>query len=134
MPGLIISCIIVALGPRYKVSGGRSFTRRSARVSRASFASVGLQLALRPHSFDWWATLLNLLTLLFYRNNQRHFIWPEFTSVPSTPQVGLALPLPKDGIESRYHCHFTRREGMHGVNLTLAGTKNRKPIRWKQRF
>jgi hypothetical protein len=53
---------------------------------------------------------------------------------PGKPRRRLALPLPKDGIESRYLCHFTRREGMHGVNLTLAGTKNRKPILWKQRF
>lgn len=44
----------------------------------------------------------------------------------------LALPPLKDGIECRHFRHFTRREGMHSVNLTLAGTKKRKPIRWKQ--
>jgi hypothetical protein len=48
-----------------QVTGGRSFTHGSARVSRASFASVGLQLALRPYSFDWWATLL-IYSLYFF--------------------------------------------------------------------
>ena len=44
----------------------------------------------------------------------------------------LAFLWPEDGIECRDLDHFTCREGMHGSNVTLVGTKKRKTIRRKQ--
>jgi hypothetical protein len=54
--------------------------------------------------------------------------------VMEQPSVRLVLPPPKDSIECRYLYHIPRREGMHGVNMTRAGTKQRKTIRWKEHF
>ena len=47
-------------------------------------------------------------------------------------QVMLAFLWPEDGIECRHLDHFTCRDGMHGLNVTLVGTKKRKTIRRKQ--
>ena len=57
-----------------------------------------------------------------------------FTAAQSKPWPSLGSPSPNDGVERRYSRDFTRRERMDGVNMSLAGTKNRKSIRWKQDF
>ena len=57
---------------------------------------------------------------------------PEFTSVPSNPWLSSDLLSPEDGVECRDLHHFTRWEGVYGANMTLAGSKKRKSIRWEQ--
>ena len=42
------------------------------------------------------------------------------------------FPFLENGVECRDLRYFTRREGMHGVNMTLAGMKKQKTIRGKQ--
>src|SRR5713226_424255 len=45
---------------------------RTLQVRRASFASVGLQLVVRHHSSDWWATL-PFYSSYFTDNSRPHF-------------------------------------------------------------